>query len=204
MDVPEEEIYRAFREIQTSALVDEMVDEDDVEDDVEQMWDYASVIRSLAKIILSLLPGVQAAGVEEPPANSNAEEIFGWIRQYAADIVMARTRNRHEDLAAAAQGMLSATRKVEELLGPQVEPEIVNSESSFFTHDTKSSPPAWSQWPMGARSQGQADALDLPEQIAGGAMEAEMLSSTWRSPCAWSARCMETEITQTLPPHFMN
>ena len=169
-----EEIYHGFSKIRELALL--LVDEDDdVEDNVEQMWDDACVIRSLAKRILSLLRGVQAAEVQEPPANSNAEEIFGWIRLYAADVVMARTKNRHEDMAAAAQGMISATRRVEELLEPQVEPEIVNSESAGFTHDTKSSPPAWSQWHMGTMSQGPADllALDLLERSASGVMEAK-------------------------------
>ena len=113
---------------------------------------------------------------------------------------MARVENRHEDLAAAAQGMISATRKVEELLEPQlqqqleivnanadalsVNSDIVNSESPVFTNNTKSSHPAaalagsatavtWSQGQVEAMSQGQADALDLLEQSAGGAMEAE-------------------------------
>ena len=79
MNVPEEEIYSAFREIQTWARVDE-----------DDMWDDASLIRCLAKKILSLLPGVQeaeGAEVQEPPANSNAEEIFQWICDYAEKIV---------------------------------------------------------------------------------------------------------------------
>ena len=173
-----EEIYDELQQIRELALLDE-------EDD-GQMWDDIRVIRSRARRILSLLPGVQAAEVQEPPANSTAEEIFRWIRQYAADIVMARAENRHEDLVAAAQGMISATRKVEELLEPQLqpEPEIVNSESSFFTHNTKPSHPAaalagsatavtWSQWQVETTSQGQADALDSLEPSASGAMEAE-------------------------------
>ena len=169
MDVPEEEVYDVydgFREIRNLALLDE-------EDD-GQMWDDASRIRGQARKILSLLPGVQeaeGAEVQEPPANSNAGGIFRWIHGYAVDIVMAEAENRHEDLAAAAQGMISATRRVEELLEPQLQPEIVNSESGVFTHNTKPSHPAavlagsdtevtWSQ--------GQAEALDLPEQSAGG------------------------------------
>lgn len=81
MDVPEEEVYDVydgFREIRESALRD-------AEDDVGQMWDDASWIRSHAKKILSLLPGLQEADdakVQGPPANSDAEEVFRWIRQY--------------------------------------------------------------------------------------------------------------------------
>ena len=181
MDVPEEQIYSAFREkIRELALLDE--------EDVGQLWDDASEIRSLAKKILSLPPGVQEADhaeVQEPPANSNAEEIFRWIHHYAVDIVMARAEDRHEDLVAAAQSMISATRRVEELLEPELQTEIVNSESAVFTHNTKPShldAPLALSATVETMSQGQAEALDLLEQSAGGAIEAEMqeLEHSWR------------------------
>ena len=81
MDVPEEEVYDVydwFREIRELALLEE--------DDVGQMWDNASKIRLHARRILLLLAVVQeaqGAEVKEPPANSNAGEIFRWIHHYA-------------------------------------------------------------------------------------------------------------------------
>ena len=137
------------------------------------------MIRRHAKKILSLLPGVQEADhaeVQKPPENSNAEEIFRWIHHHAADIVMREAENRQEDLAAAAQGMISATRKVEKLLEPQVEHEIVPAESDVFSHNTKPSHPAAAlagSAMVETMSQGQADALDLLGHSGGGVMEAK-------------------------------
>ena len=52
-----------------------------------------------------------------------------------ADIVMREAENRQDDLAAAAQGMISAIRKVEKLLEPQVEHQPIISDSSSSPSD---------------------------------------------------------------------
>ena len=81
------------------------------------------------------------------------------------------------DWAAAAQSMLDATRKAEELIEPQLQLEVVNAESDVFTLNTKPSHP---QACLGEAatvdtwSQGLADDLDLPEQVADGKTEGEM------------------------------
>ena len=133
------------------------------------------LIRSSAKEILrSLPPSQEAEGVEvQEPPDSNAQGIFQWIRHYAAEMVMKRC----PDWAAAAQSMLDATRRAEELIEPQLELEVVHAESDVFTLNTKPSHP---QACLGEAatvdtwSQGLADDLDLPEQVAGGKTEGEM------------------------------
>jgi len=96
--------------------------------------------------------------------------------------------------------MLDATRKAEELIEPQLQLEVVNAESDVFTLNTKPSHPQASLGEAATVetwSQGLADDLDLPEQVAGGRQRAKCID--WN--CTIS---VETKITTRLPPHFMN
>ena len=73
--------------------------------------------------------------------------------------------------------MLKATRRAEELIEPQLQLAVVNAESDVFTLNTKPSDPQASLV-KGATvetwSQGFADDLHLPEQVAGGKTKGEM------------------------------
>ena len=161
------------------------------EEDDGKMWDHASLIRCLAKKILSLLPGVQeaeGAEVQEPPANSNARRDFRmdspkcyWHcleKDNEPAWRLGSCSSKHDFChqkgwrfvgATTATATWNCQLPMSRLSSPATRSHLIQAAALAGSAIAVT----WSQGQVETMSRGQADALDLLEQSAGGAMEAE-------------------------------